>query len=212
MEKQKLEIVNCGTMRYQKALDMQMQFLEKRQKNLCPNTVLIVEHEPVITLGARQSENKLLACEENLQAKGIEIFSVRRGGGTTAHNPGQLVFYPIIDLRSINIGINEYIRKLEQIGIELLEKLGVSSKRRKGFPGLWVGDLKIASIGVKVSCGVTFHGMAINICNDLSIFDHIVPCGLDQVKMVSVSKLTGSNYSFEQTSNVLSEILIEHFQ
>jgi lipoate-protein ligase B len=137
---------------------------------------------------------------------------VRRGGGTTAHNPGQLVFYPILNLLTTGHGINEYIRELEAIGAELLEQLGVQSTRRKGAPGLWVGKKKIASIGVRVSKFITFHGMAINIQNDLSIFDYIVPCGLDNVEMTSVLNETGEEHPMNQIKQMLSEIIKEHFQ
>ena len=119
---------------------------------------------------------------------------IRRGGGATAHNPGQLVFYPIVHLQELRLGVNEYVRTLEAIGIELLAGLGVRERRRKGFPGLWVGQRKIASVGVRVSRFVTCHGMAINIQNDLSIFNFMVPCGLDGVVMTSAQRETGKTY------------------
>jgi lipoate-protein ligase B len=120
--------------------------------------VLIVEHPAVISLGARKSENKLLADEGLIREQGIELVRVGRGGGTTAHNPGQLVFYPIIKLKSLKLDVTEYIRSLEQVGIELLQWIGVQSGRRKGFPGLWIGQKKIASIGVQLKKWVSFHG------------------------------------------------------
>jgi len=136
---------------------------------------------------------------------------VRRGGGTTAHNPGQLVFYPILNLQKTGLGINQYIRELEAIGAELLKQLDVHSTRRKGAPGLWIGARKIASIGVRVSRYITYHGMAINIQNDLSIFDFIVPCGLDNVEMTSVLKETGKHHSMNLVKQKLSELLTKHF-
>ena len=143
--------------------------------------------------------------------KHIDVVDIRRGGGTTAHNPGQLVFYPILHLQQLNLGISEYIRELESIGVELLEQLGVHAERQKGFPGLWIGTKKIASIGVRVSKFITFHGMAINIQNDLSIFEFITPCGLDDVKMTSVLKETGKRHSMSQVKERLSQLLIRHF-
>lgn len=203
-------VCDCGLADYRGVLDQQHQLWEKRRQGKIPDTVLIVEHSPVITLGARQSANKLLISREELVKKGIDVVDIRRGGGTTAHNPGQLVFYPILNLRQLGLGINEYIRKLEQIGIELLEQLGVQSERRKGFPGLWVGEKKIASIGVRVSKGVTYHGMAININNDLGIFDFLVPCGLDGVEMTSVQKETGREQSMAEAKKKLRTLLREH--
>ena len=142
----------------------------------------------------------------------IDVVDIRRGGGTTAHNPGQLVFYPILYLPDLGLGISEYIRKLEAIGIDLLEQLDVKTQRRKGFPGLWVNDRKIASIGVRVSKFVTYHGMAINIQNDLSIFDYLIPCGLENVKMTSVLNETGKKHPMNEVKSCLSQLLVQHFK
>lgn len=198
-------------MPYRNALELQRELLEKRKDNQIANTVLILEHPSVITLGARQSANKLLAEKSELAQKNIELVPIRRGGGTTAHNPGQLVFYPIIDLKSAKIGVTEYIRLLETIGIELLSLFGLQSRRRKGLPGLWVEDRKIASIGVKIQKWITFHGMAINVNNDLSIFDMIIPCGLDDVVMTSVFEETGKDIKMADAKEELKKILIKHF-
>ena len=192
-------------------LEVQHKLVEQRRQNEIGDTVLIVEHQPVITLGARQSANKLLIERDKLITQGIDVVEIRRGGGATAHNPGQIVFYPILNLQELRLDINQYIRTLEQIGIELLDRLGVKSDRRKGFPGLWVNDKKNASIGVRVSRQITHHGMAINIQNDLSIFEAIVPCGLENVKMTSVFNETGKKYSMQEVKNKLKTLLLEHF-
>ena len=210
-ENRTLHICDCGLADYRQILDRQRQLRDKRRHGKIPNTVLIVEHRPVITLGARQSANVLLADTETLTQKGIDVVNTRRGGGTTAHNPGQVVFYPILDLQQLNLGISEYVRKLEAMGAKLLAQLGVDSRRRKGLPGLWVGDKKIASIGVRVSKFITYHGMAINIQNNLSIFDLFVPCGLDEVEMTSVLKETGKRHSMNRVKEKLSQLLIDHF-
>ena len=245
-----LHIIDCGLADYREVLQLQHRLREKRRRSEIPNTVLIVEHQPVITLGARQSTNKLLADRKDLAQKHIDVVDIRRGGGTTAHNPGQLVFYPILHLQELNLGISEYIRELESIGAELLEQLGVHAERQKGYPGLWVTNhqapneessnaqnvtnkknelnsssvptqrhticdirhtSKIASIGVRVSKFVTYHGMAINIQNDLSIFEFITPCGLNDVKMTSVLKEIGKRHSMSQVKERLSQLLIRHF-
>lgn len=191
-------------------LALQQQLQEQRRDGQVGNTVLVVEHPPVVTLGARKSSNKLLVSEEELARQGIDLVEIRRGGGATAHNPGQLVFYPILHLQELGLDINVYVRTLEQIGIELLAAHGVESGRRKGFPGLWVGERKIASIGVRVSRFVTCHGMAINIQNDLSIFDYMVPCGLDGVQMTSVQKETGKVHDMGRIKIELGKLLIHH--
>lgn len=211
IQRELFQIYDRGLEDFRVTLELQHRLVEQRRRGEIGNTVLIVEHKPVITLGARQNANKLLVEPAKLIEKGIDVVEIRRGGGATAHNPGQIVFYPILNLQELRLGVNEYIRTLEQIGIELLKQLGVKSERRKGFPGLWVNDKKIASIGVRVSRQVTYHGMAINIQNDLSIFDYIVPCGLENVKMTSVLNETGIKQSMQEVKKLLSQILKSHF-
>jgi len=217
-----LSICDFGLADYREVLQEQLQLHRQRCEGKVPDTVLIAEHQPVITLGARQSANKLLASLGDLKRNNIDIVETRRGGGATAHNPGQLVFYPILNLSDLGLGISEYIRKLEEIGIGLLEQLDIRAERRKGLPGLWVADdnkmvkenpatRKIASIGVRVSKSVTYHGMAINIQNDLSIFDYLIPCGLDGIEMTSVLKETGKGHSMSQVKEKLSLLLTRHF-
>ncbi|UCE48078.1 MAG: lipoyl(octanoyl) transferase LipB [Phycisphaerales bacterium] len=206
-----VEIRDCGLADYREILKLQLRLCRERQQGKIPNTVLIVEHPAVITLGARQSLNKLLIAREELENNNIDVVDIRRGGGTTAHNPGQLVCYPIFNLRELGLGISEYIRALEATGAELLEQLGVHSTRRKGSPGLWIGERKIASIGVRVSKSVTCHGMAINIRNDLNIFDFMVPCGLDHVEMTSVLKETGRDISMNKVKKEMAGIFVRCF-
>jgi lipoate-protein ligase B len=202
-----LVINDLGLLDYAETLALQQKLWQQRRDGVIPDTVLIVEHPAVITLGARQSANRLLEDEASLAKRGIKVVPIRRGGGATAHNPGQVVFYPILELAPLGLGVNEYIRQLEDIGIELLAELGVIATRNKGFPGLWVLPRKIASIGVRVSKGVTYHGMAINICNDLSIFGSMVPCGLDGVTMTSVLEQTGKKHDMSDVKRTLASIL-----
>lgn len=206
-----LEIRDLGLADYREVLALQQNLSEQRRADQIGDTVLIVEHPPVITLGARQSANKLLVDREELTRRHIDLVDIRRGGGTTAHNPGQLVFYPILYLQRRHLGVSEYVRTLEAIGIDLLESLGLLGQRRKGFPGLWVNERKIASIGVRVSRSVTRHGMAINIANDLSPFDLMIPCGLDGVAMTSVEKETGEPQNMKKTKKQLTALLRRYF-
>jgi lipoate-protein ligase B len=205
-----LQVCDCGLTDYRKVLEVQFALCEERKQGRIPDTVLLVEHPSVITLGARQSRNKLLDNRNDLMRSGIDVVDVRRGGGTTAHNPGQLVIYPILYLPPLGLCISDYIRKLELIGIELLRHLGVESVSKPGSPGLWIEDRKIASIGVRVSRLTTYHGMAINIHNDLGIFDSIVPCGLDDVEMTSVLKETGNRCSMTEVKKRLTLSLKTH--
>lgn len=201
-----LEIRDCGVMPYGKTLHLQRELVRQRVDEQISDTILLVEHEPAITLGIRKTENKLLTDKDVLKEKGIELHSVKRGGGTTAHNPGQIVMYPILNIRGLGFGVSDYVRTLEAIGIELLNDLGVQSERKKGLPGLWIGEKKIASIGVKIRKYVSFHGMAININNDLGIFDNIVPCGLDGVTITNVLKETGVDVSMNEVKSKLTDL------
>jgi lipoate-protein ligase B len=205
-----LSIRDLGLLDYDETLALQQKLWQQRRDGEIPDTVLIVEHPAVITLGARQSANRLLEDETSLATRGIKVVPIRRGGGATAHNPGQIVFYPILELTPLGLGVNEYVRRLEDIGIELLAELDITATRNKGFPGLWVLPRKIASIGVRVSKGVTYHGMAINIRNDLSIFESMVPCGLDGVTMTSVLEQTGKKYDMSDVKQKLITILCRH--
>ena len=210
-ETNKLKIRDLGVMDYAEALALQKQLVEERIAGSGPNTVLILEHPAVITLGARKSENKLLAGVDELKNRQIEVVQIRRGGGSTAHNRGQIVIYPIIALKSIGLGVNEFVRTLEVIGIDLLASFGIEADRRKGYPGLWTAGRKIGSIGVKIQKGVSFHGMAINICNDLGIFDNIVPCGIDDVEMTSASKEAGKEIPMALVREKLKLLCVERF-
>jgi lipoate-protein ligase B len=188
MSNDNINIIDCGIKDYQSVLLMQENALQDLLAGTRKDTIFIVEHPPVITLGARNSANKLAKDTDIIKQAGIEIFQIRRGGGTTAHNPGQLVVYPIINLKKHSLGVSDFVHLLEKIGIELLAELGLNCGTKKGFPGLWINERKIASIGVQIKKWITCHGMAVNINNDLSIFDLIVPCGLENVKMTSAEK------------------------
>jgi len=216
-----LKICDCGLSRYGEVLKQQHNLQEQRRKDKKPNNVLIAEHYPVITFGARENLNRLAVDKAELSRQGIELVRTRRGGGVTAHNPGQLVIYPIIKLADYHLGITEYVRKLEDIGAELIGELGLECSRKKGYPGLWVGlprcsrvtagEKKVASIGVRVSRGVSFHGMAINISNDLRIFDLIQPCGLKDIEITSVYKETGLTYSMNEVKDIAKKLFVRHF-
>ena len=210
-ETNKLEIRDLGVIDYTEALALQKRIVEERIAGSGSDTLLILEHPAVITLGARKSENKLLAGIDELKNRKIEVVRIRRGGGSTAHNRGQIVIYPIIALKSIGLGVNEFIRTLEAIGIDLLASLGVQADRRKGYPGLWTAGRKIGSIGVKIRKGVSFHGMAINISNDLGIFDNIVPCGIDDVEMTNASKEVGREIPMALVREKLKQLCVERF-
>ncbi len=172
---------------YDKALQMQEAALESLFVGLGPERLFLLEHEPVYTVG-RHPDRSGLPREKPLPAELVEI---GRGGKATWHGPGQLVGYPIIDLRSRGRDLHRYLRFLEDFLIRLLDTFGLSAQRRDGLTGVWVEDRKIASIGVGVRRWITMHGFALNVCNDLTPFNEIVPCGLVGVRMTSIEAETG---------------------
>lgn len=201
-----LIIRDLGITDYARCLAMQEDLCARRLTDQVPNTVLLTEHKPVITLGARKAENKLLWTPEELAEKGIALCPAGRGGAATAHNPGQIVVYPILKLKSLGMGLNEYVHTLGRIGIELLEKFGVQAHWKKEAPGLWIENRKIASIGVQARKWVTLHGIAINLYNDLSLFEAIVPCGLKDIMITSVLKETGTAPAMTEAKKILSTL------
>ena len=211
MSNNTLNIIDCGLKDYQSTLNLQENAHQDLLNGTGKDTIFIVEHPPVITLGARSSANKLTKDINTIKQAGIEIFQIRRGGGTTAHNPGQLIVYPIINLKKHNLGVSDFVHLLEKIGIEFLTELGLDCCTKKGFPGLWIEERKIASIGVQVKKWITIHGIAININNDLSIFDFVVPCGLESVKMTSVEKELGKKIDIDNAKNIIKRILLNYF-
>jgi lipoyl(octanoyl) transferase len=144
-----LQIIDCGLADYREILRRQHDLHKQLCDGSLPNIVLIAEHYPVITFGIRQSANRLRINQNSLAQQNIDVVRTRRGGGVTAHNPGQLVFYPILDLRRLGLGISEYIGRLETLGIELLRRLGLKSQRRKGLPGLWIADSRRTRIEIR---------------------------------------------------------------
>ena len=181
-----LEILAAGTVPYEEALAWQRQLAEDRiAGRLSHDVLLLLEHPPVVTLG-RNSH-----AEHLLQAEGIDVFEVERGGDVTFHGPGQLVGYPILDLGAYRKDLHWYLRTLEQALIDALAILDIPAERRPGFTGVWTRGRKIASIGVHVKQWVTWHGFALNVTTDLAHFDRIVPCGIQNVEMTSVQKEVG---------------------
>ena len=152
--------------------------------------LLLLEHEPVYTIGRTPDQSSLLGAAHLPHP----LFAINRGGQATYHGPGQLMGYPIIDLRRCGQDLHRYLRWLEQMLIELLAGHGIAASRRESLTGVWVGDRKIASIGVGVRQWITMHGFALNVCGDLSPFHHIVPCGINNVAMTSMEKETGQAF------------------
>ncbi len=194
MPRPQLWLVNLGTMPYAEALELQRSVAAARISGKIPEDVLLlVEHPPVVTLGRSSKEGHLTVSAELLRQRGVELFEVERGGDVTFHGPGQLVGYPIIDLKRHRQDLHWYLRTVEQALIDTLGALGIAAERNTGYTGVWTGGRKIASIGVHARDWVTWHGFALNVTTDLSYFDLIVPCGIQGVTMTSVKRELGAD-------------------
>jgi lipoyl(octanoyl) transferase len=172
------EFRDLGRMDYAEALSLQRALVEKRKQNLIPDQLLIVEHPHVITLGRNGRMENLLAGADVLRRAGIAFHDTDRGGDITYHGPGQIVGYPIFDLREWKRDVGAYVRSVEQVLIDALAQFGIAAGRVAGATGVWVDGKKVAAIGVHISRWVTSHGFALNVDTDLSYFQYIVPCGL----------------------------------
>lgn len=191
-----LWIERLGVMDYARALDFQRAVAKARIANEIPEDVLLLlEHPPVVTLGRSSKEAHLLASPQLLAARGVELFEVERGGDVTFHGPGQLVGYPIIDLTRHRKDLHWFLRQVEESLIVALATFGIVAERNPGLTGVWTQGRKIASIGVHARDWVTWHGFALNVSTDLSYFDLMVPCGIQQVTMTSVEVEVGRSVS-----------------
>jgi len=174
------EVVDLGRMGYSSAMERQQVVVEQRKRGEIPDQLLIVEHPHVITMGRNGHSENLLASPELLERAGIDFHHTDRGGDVTYHGPGQIVGYPIVDLREWKRDVGAYLRALEQVLIETLDEFGIAAGRMQGATGVWVDGAKVAAMGVHISRWVTSHGFALNVDPDLDYFRYIVPCGLRQ--------------------------------
>jgi lipoyl(octanoyl) transferase len=189
-----LAVVDLGRRPYAPVLELQRALCRSRASGAPGDDVLLlVEHDPVVTLGRATRQSSLPLAVDELRRRGLEVFEVERGGDVTWHGPGQLVGYPIVDLRRHRADLHWYLRTLEQVLIDALDALDVPAERNPGLTGVWTGGRrrKIASIGIHVKQWVTLHGFALNVTADLASFDVIVPCGIPDVRMTSVAAERG---------------------
>jgi lipoyl(octanoyl) transferase len=198
-----------GLVPYAEALELQHRTVAMRQEREVPDTVLVLCHPPVLTLGRNASSSGVLASAEHLAQLGIEVHRVERGGQATYHGPGQLVAYPILDLEDLGLSVVSYVRGLEQVLICACASLGIVASRVEGIPGAFVGKAKIGAIGVRVNRGVSFHGLSLNIDPNLEHYRLIVPCGMADTPVTSAAQVLGRSPGLEAAQSALVNALGE---
>ena len=210
-------IARPGLVPYEEARELQKRIESARQADEIPDVLLLLEHPPVYTKGKRTEPAELGMGEDWYRMQGIEICETDRGGRVTYHGPGQLVGYPIVSLKPYGDNVHEYVRKLERLMIDSLAELRIEAEVIDGLTGVWVGGRppegrKIGSIGVHVNRGVTTHGFAVNVNNDLQPFEWVVPCGIDGCRMTSVCRELGAEQEMESYMDLVARRFGEIFE
>jgi len=200
-------IQDLGQRPYQEVWDFQKELQAKLIAGEIGDTLLMVEHEPVYTLGKNANENHLLQSHD----QSVDVFNIDRGGDITFHGPGQLVVYPILNLSNYKKSVSWYIRTLEQVIIDVIFEFEIEAHRIEGFTGVWVGDEKIAALGVRISRWVTMHGFSINVNTDLTFYDGIIPCGIFDHGTTSMKQLLCQSQDMEKVKKVVRSKFYYHF-
>ena len=200
-------VQNIGRKSYKAVWDLQKEMQQQRIKGEIDDTLILVEHDPVYTLGKNANEDHLLQSRD----ESIDVFNIERGGDITFHGPGQLVVYPILDLSNYKKSVSWYMRTLEQVLIDTLIEFKIIAQRNDGLTGVWVGDEKIAALGVRISRWVTMHGFALNVNPDLSFYDGIIPCGIFDHGVTSMEQLLGKTQNNDNVKNVVIKKFNKYF-
>jgi lipoyl(octanoyl) transferase len=209
-----LEVRRLGVIPYAEALALQRLLVEERRANRVPDLLLLLQHPPVITLGVKDDggRSNIVADASRLSALGVEISETGRGGDVTYHGPGQLIGYPIFDLRPDRCDVHRYVRDLEEVMIRVCADYEVTAGRIQGLSGVWVANDKIGAIGVRVSRWITSHGFAFNVSTDLTYFDLIVPCGIANRGVTSLQVATGRGLSLAEVEDALVRHVCDRFE
>ena len=207
-----LEVQDLGLVPYAEALALQSDLVGRRRAGDIPDQLLLLQHPHVITLGTASSRAHIVADQSRLQELGIDLVDVGRGGDVTYHGPGQLVGYPILDLEPDRKDVHRYLRDLESVLVHTLGEMGIQGEPVPDLTGVWVDGRKIAAIGVRISSGwITSHGFALNVSNDLSFFETIVPCGIQDVSVTSVFQELGRPVGVPDILGIVSRAFSEVF-
>ena len=203
-----IDVLDLGLSPFKEGWDLQKELVKKRQNGQIKDTLILAEHEPVYTLGKNANENHILQNSP----RDVKTYQIERGGDVTYHGPGQLVGYPIIDLHNYNKSISCYMRSLEQLIIDTLAEFRVTAERKDGLTGVWVGDEKIAALGVRVTRWITMHGFALNVSPDLTYYSGIIPCGIFEYGVTSMAKHLTDQVAVDSVKQVLIEKFMNQFQ
>lgn len=207
-----LQVHHLGMRPYGDALSLQASLVEQRRENAIPDQLLLLQHPHVITLGTGSHTSHVLLDESERKLMGIELFETGRGGDVTYHGPGQLVGYPILDLKPDRCDLHRYVRDLEEVLIGALAHFGLVGERKQGLSGVWLGNDKVAAIGVRVSSGwITSHGFALNVDNDLAFFEAIVPCGIRDHGVTSLQRALGRETGMQDVADAVASAFARVF-
>lgn len=207
-----LNILSLGRCEYEKALAIQYDILKKRQEGNIEDTLILVEHPPVLTMGRLAKKANIVCSEQLLKSNGIKIFETNRGGDVTYHGPGQIVGYPILDLKKYDMRVKWFVRNIEEVFIRLLmDKYNINASRSNGQIGVWVDNDKITAIGLSVKRGVTMHGFAYNVNTNLDHFNFIIPCGITDKGVTSIEQLVGKTIDIEKEKDSVIEYFCKVF-
>lgn len=209
---QSLWVINAGILGYEDAWYLQNGLKKARLEERVGDTLILVQHPPTITLGRRGKEDNILVGHDVLKREGIELFVTDRGGDITFHGPGQLIGYPIISLKKLGLSVGQYMRRLEDVIMVTLRDVGIIAKKIPNTIGVWVGEKKVASLGIRISGGVATHGFALNITNDLRPFHFINPCGIKGLQVTSLREILGEDVNCGYIENILVTHFSQFFQ
>jgi lipoyl(octanoyl) transferase len=212
-----MNVIRAGRVGYADGLELQRRLVEERRAGVIGDTLVLLEHPPVITLGARTGDSRahIVAAPDALEREGVEVFEAGRGGDVTYHGPGQLVGYPIIDLKPDRCDVHQYVRDLEAALIHAISEFGVVGTRVAGCSGVWVGtqgrEEKVAAIGVRISRWITSHGFALNVASNLEHFKLIVPCGIADRGVTSIERLLGHAVPMTEVEDAVARSMNQQF-
>lgn len=206
-----LNVLRLGRLDWSACYRRQLELHTARRMDEIPDTLILVEHEHVVTLGRSGDSSNLIVDREHLAGLGVGWQEIERGGDITYHGPGQLVAYPVVNLRERGMSVRELVNGLEETIIRTLREWGISGGRIKELTGVWVGDVKLAAIGVAIRGGVSYHGLALNVTTDLSYYDLIIPCGITGKGIGSIQSETGQQPTVEEVGNALEREFREVF-